>query len=165
MDGTPVFVLHLLRISLISFTNLQFCMPFLYKRLLLTALFLILAVYRAASPSTKHIVIFEPPALEPFRRLMNAIGYVETMNNPALYNPAEQAAGIFQIRPIRLEDYNRRTGSKYTMKDLYDTKISEKIFIYYANLIGPYNPELIARNWNGSGHMTKYYWKRIKEYL
>ena len=87
------------------------------------------------------------------------------MNDTMAYNPLEQAAGIFQIRPIRLTEYNKRTGRNYKMKDLYDYDISEKIFLYFADLIGPYDFEQIARKWNGSGHMTTYYWNRIKQYL
>ena len=121
--------------------------------------------FRASSPSVDAIVIFDPPPVEPYKQLIYAIGFVETMNNNMAYNPLEQAAGIFQIRPIRLQDYNKRTGSKYKMKDLFDYDISERIFLYYADQTGPYNLEKIARKWNGSGHMTTYYWNRIREYL
>jgi hypothetical protein len=51
------------------------------------------------------------------------------------------------------------------MSDLFNYDISEKIFLYYASLIGPYNFEKIAKNWNGSGPRTAYYWKRVKKYL
>jgi hypothetical protein len=51
------------------------------------------------------------------------------------------------------------------MKDMFDYKISEKIFLYYASQIGPYNFEKIAKKWNGSGSRTINYWKRIKKYL
>ena len=51
------------------------------------------------------------------------------------------------------------------MKDLFDYEVSEKIFLYFADRIGPYNAELIARKWNGSGHRTIFYWNRIREYL
>ena len=83
----------------------------------------------------------------------------------ALPISVEKAAGYFQIRPIRLADYNRRTGSKYKMKDMFSYEISEKIFLYFADQIGPYDFERIAKNWNGSGRMTINYWKRIKQYL
>jgi hypothetical protein len=96
---------------------------------------------------------------------MLAIALVETKGDTLCYNPVEAAAGIFQIRPIRLIDYNNRTGSSFTRKDLFNYKISEKIFLYFADQIGPYNLEQIARRWNGSGHMTNNYWKRIKQYL
>lgn len=140
-------------------------MPDGLKKITLTALIFLFAVFRGTSPDMEALFIPDRPPVEPYRELMDAIGYVETMNNPLAYNPIEQAAGIFQIRPIRLEDYNRRTGNKYQMKDLFDYEVSQKIFLYFADQIGPYNPELIARKWNGSGHMTTYYWNRIKEYL
>jgi hypothetical protein len=140
-------------------------MPAAFSKIGLTALIFFTVVLRASSPSTSCFVLFEAPVAEPYSRLMNAIGFVETMNDNQAYNPREEAVGIFQIRPIRLEDYNRRTGSRYKMNDLFRYEISKKIFIYYAELIGPYNQEQIARNWNGSGHMTNYYWKRIREYI
>jgi hypothetical protein len=140
-------------------------MPANLRKIVLTTLLFISIVFKASSPSMKSLIIFDPPPLEPYKQLIFAIGFVETMNNPMAFNPVEQAAGIFQIRPIRLEDYNRRTGSNYTMKDLFDYKISEKIFIYFADQYGPHDFEQIARRWNGSGHMTTYYWNRIKQYL
>lgn len=96
---------------------------------------------------------------------MDAIAFVETKSDTLAYNPIEAASGIFQIRPVRLNDYNRRTGSRITRQDLFDYGTSEKIFLYFADQIGPYNLELIAKKWNGSGHLTINYWKRIKQYL
>ena len=120
---------------------------------------------RATAPNTNSLTIVYPDPVEPYKKLIYAIGTVETMHDTLSYNPVEQAVGYFQIRPIRLQDYNRRTGSKYRLKDMYDYKISEKIFLYYADQIGPYNFEKIAKNWNGSGPRTNHYWKRIKKYL
>jgi hypothetical protein len=90
---------------------------------------------------------------------------VEGMGDTTAYNPQEKAIGYFQIRPIRLVDYNRRTGNHYAMKDMFNYEISEKVFLYYASQTGPYNFEKIAKNWNGSGAKTALYWKRIKKYL
>lgn len=90
---------------------------------------------------------------------------VETQYDTLAYNPLEEAVGYFQIRPIRLEDYNFRTGSNYTMVDLFNYKNSEKIFLYYASEIGPYHFEQIARNWNGSGKNTILYWQQVKRFL
>ena len=140
-------------------------MPASYKKILFFALLFLSVHNRASSPDINSFVLFVPEAVEPYKKLIHAIGFVETMNNTMAYNPLEEATGIFQIRPIRLKDYNIRTGSNYKMKDLYDYKISEKIFLYFADLVGPYDLEQIARRWNGSGHMTTYYWNRIKEYL
>jgi hypothetical protein len=103
--------------------------------------------------------------VNPFGKLIFAIGMVETKLDTLAYNPAEEAVGYFQIRPIRLLDYNMRTGSSYTMRDMYDYHIAEKIFLYYASRIGPYNNEKIAKNWNGSGKMTRVYWDKVRKHL
>jgi hypothetical protein len=62
-------------------------------------------------------------------------------------------------------DYNIRTGSRYTMNDLFNYSISEKIFLYYAAEIGPYDLERIARMWNGSGETTQLYWEQVRKFL
>ena len=136
----------------------------LKKKVFLT--FLLLSfIFRVAAPSWKSVTIFNFFPIEPYKQLVLAIGIVETKGDTLAYNPVEEAAGYFQIRPIRLLDYNNRTGSTYIMKDLYNYEISEKIFLYFADLIGPYDFEQIARRWNGSGQLTIDYWKRIKEKL
>jgi hypothetical protein len=120
---------------------------------------------RVIAPNQKSLLIIEPPPVEPFRQLIYAVGMVEGMGDTTAYNELEMAAGFFQIRPIRVEDYNRRTGNRYTLDDMFSYEISEKIFLYFATQIGPYNIEKIARDWNGSGAKTTEYWERIKEYL
>jgi hypothetical protein len=140
-------------------------MPAKIKKIALSALLLLSVVFRASSPTADAIILFDPSPVEPYKQLIYAIGFVETMNDTMAYNPLEEATGIFQIRPIRLQDYNNRTGSKYQMNDLFNYEVSERIFLYFADQIGPYDMEQIARRWNGSGHMTTFYWNRIKEYL
>lgn len=120
---------------------------------------------RVIAPNQKSLLIPESPPIEPYKQLIYAVGMVEGMGDTTAYNELEMAAGYFQIRPIRLEDYNNRTGSQYTMNDMFNYEISEKVFLYFATQIGPYNIEKIAKNWNGSGAKTIEYWKRIKEYL
>jgi hypothetical protein len=135
----------------------------LRKAILVTGLlFLSLKVL---APTREVIFILEEKPVEPYKRLIYAIGMVETKLDTLAYNDIEEAVGFFQIRPIRLDDYNKRTGNKYKMKDLYNYDISEKIFLYYATRIGPYDLEKISRNWNGSGHKTWFYWNRVKKYL
>lgn len=126
---------------------------------------LLTSTSRLSAPMKESFVIYYPERVEPYKRLIYAIGKVETNFDTLKYNPIEQAAGYFQIRPIRLEDYNNRTGSNYKMADLFDYEISEKIFLYYASQIGPYDLEKIAKNWNGSGHRTYHYWERIRLFL
>lgn len=135
-----------------------------FKKIVLFTFLLAIAL-KAFAPSSEQIIIINNPPVDPFRKLIHAIGMVETSYDTLAYNPIEEAVGYFQIRPIRLKDYNHRTGSKYSMIDLYDYKISEKIFLYYASQTGPYNFEQIARNWNGSGRRTFLYWKQVKKYL
>ena len=120
---------------------------------------------RIIAPSQKSLLIPDPLPIEPYKELIYAVGMVEGMGDTTAYNELEMAAGYFQIRPIRLEDYNNRTGSQYTMNDMFNYKISEKVFLYFATQIGPYNIEKIAKSWNGSGAKTIEYWQRIKEYL
>lgn len=134
------------------------------RKVILVAVLLLLS-YKALAPNRASLLIVASEPVKPYERLIHAIGMVETKCDTFAYNPVEQAVGYFQIRPIRLEDYNKRTGNRYKMKDLYNYKISEKIFLYYATRIGPYDFEKISRNWNGSGRKTYYYWNRVKKQL
>ena len=120
---------------------------------------------RVFAPGSNSFIISESPGINPFSDLMYATAMVETMGNPLAYNEFENAVGIFQIRQVKIDEYNRRTGSNYALSDMYDTQLSEKVFLYFAARYGPYNLEKIAKAWNGSGPMTELYWKRIKEYL
>ena len=121
--------------------------------------------FRVFAPSSNSIVVVRSNPVEPFLSLIHAIGMVETQYDTLAYNPLEEATGYFQIRPIRLEDYNNRTGNTYTMDDLFNYKISEKIFLFYATEIGPYDFEKIAKTWNGSGESTLMYWEQVRKLL
>jgi hypothetical protein len=136
-----------------------------YFKKIVSITVLLMFVFKAYAPSSISLVIIYTPPVEPFKHLIHAIGMVETKFDTLAYNPVEEAAGYFQIRPIRVKDYNKRTGSNYTKKDLFNYKISEKIFLYYASQMGPYDFEHIARHWNGSGSSTINYWNRVKKYL
>jgi len=140
-------------------------MPYTLKKIILVIFFILSFVLRVSAPNTRSLVITSSDPINPYKKLIMAIGIVETKCDTLAYNPIEKAAGIFQIRPIRLEDYNRRTGNNYSMKDLFRYDVSKKIFLYYADQIGPHDFEKIARRWNGSGKMTINYWNRIKKYI
>jgi hypothetical protein len=135
-----------------------------FKKIVLLT-FLLLFALKAFAPGNGSLVIISTPPEEPFRKLIHAIGMVETKFDTLSYNPVEEAVGYFQIRPIRVIDYNKRTGSSFSMKDMFDYDISEKVFLYYASEIGPYNFERIAKRWNGSGKITFQYWDQVKKYL
>jgi hypothetical protein len=134
------------------------------KKMVVLVIFSLFSLNLFAPVSSAFLVKSIDP-VNPFGKIINAIGKVETGFDTLAYNPKEEAVGYFQIRPIRLKDYNNRTGSNYKKKDLYDYFVSEKIFLYYASQIGPYNLEKIAKNWNGSGIKTKLYWKNVRKYL
>lgn len=134
------------------------------KKVAVIALILSFTLDLYAPVSNSITIIINKPA-DPFRNLIHAIGRVETKFDTMAYNPVEMATGYFQIRPIRIQDYNERTGSNYLLKDMYDYNTSEKVFLYYASDIGPYNFERIAKNWNGSGSKTILYWKQVRKFL
>jgi hypothetical protein len=134
------------------------------KRIVLVSVLLSVTI-KALAPSRESIIIPASEPINPYKRLIYAIGMVETKLDTFAYNPVEKAVGYFQIRPVRLEDYNKRTGKNYKLKDMYNYSISEKIFLYYAHQLGPYNFEKISRRWNGSGPKTYHYWNRVKKYL
>lgn len=126
---------------------------------------LLLLSFRATAPDIKvaYIKVSEP--IDVYDRLINAVIMVESFGDSMAYNLNEEAIGAFQIRPIRLLDYNQRTGNNYEAKDCYSYKISKEIFLYYAKRIGFPEYELIARNWNGSGETTLDYWEKVKLHL
>ena len=76
------------------------------------------------------------------------------------------AYGAFQIREIRLKDFNNRTGKGYTLEEMYDYNKAKDVFLHYAK--GSF--EAVARGWNGGPNWrykesTKEYWKKIKLWL
>jgi hypothetical protein len=154
--NNQVYILHLFQ---------HYTMYINLKKIKIVFFILVSFSLRVSAPSVKMLNVLDMGPVEPYKQLAFAVGMVETKGDTLAYNPKEEALGIFQIRPIRLIDYNKRTVSNYTRKDLLDYKISEKIFLYYADQLGPYNLELIAKKWNGSGHLTTNYWFRIKQYL
>lgn len=94
-----------------------------------------------------------------FDPLIKAVVFVESSGGKHLYNADENAVGAFQIRQIRIDDYNRLTGSHYTLNDCYDFEVSKKVFLYFAK---NKSYEMAARSWNGSGRKTEIYWKKIQ---
>lgn len=135
-----------------------------FLKSILIILFSMLTI-RAAAPDLKVAYLIGSEPIDPFDRLIKAVVMVESYGDTMAFNIIEEAIGAFQIRPIRLLDYNQRTGNKYKSEDCYSYKISKKIFLYYARLIGFPEYELIARNWNGSGVTTLDYWEKVKAHL
>jgi hypothetical protein len=131
------------------------------KKILL--LFLLLMIHASIfAPATNHLVITTSAPVNIYERLMDAIVMVESGGDTLAYNALEEAYGPFQIRPIRLTDYNKKTGKKYRMRDCYRMSVSREIFLFYVD---GRDFEVVAKSWNGSGPMTIDYWNKVKKYL
>ncbi len=128
-------------------------------------LFLLFITFPAIAPDRNPLVIYKPAAINPFEPLMEAIGIIETMGNTLAFNQFENAVGIFQIRQVKVDEYNRQTGNRFSLTDMFDYENSRKVFLHFATLAGPYHFEKIAKAWNGSGPMTDFYWQRIRSHL
>jgi hypothetical protein len=137
---------------------------FLYLKSVLFIFFLLLSA-TASAPDFKTVFIQVSEPVDPYDRLIKAIVQVESLGDTLAFNVIEEATGAFQIRPIRLKDYNQRTGSNYKSEDCYNFKISKEIFLYYAKRESVPDYESIARKWNGSGKTTLDYWKKVESFL
>jgi hypothetical protein len=119
---------------------------------------------KALAPDIRTLTILVPEPVDIYESRLAAVMQVESAGDTLAYNPLEDAYGPLQIRPIRLLDYNRRTGKTYVMRDCYRPVIAKEIFLYYARILGP-DFEIIAKRWNGSGVKTIGYWARVKTVL
>ena len=130
----------------------------------MTILFFILAinlnVFAPVSP--RYLIIECPPEIKPYELLWKAVCKVESGNNPLAYNIKENAVGICQIRPVKLNHYNKLTGNHYTLSQMYDKEISKSIFMYFAMQYSDY--ETICIQWNGKSKHN-HYWQKVKTQL
>lgn len=132
-------------------------------RIPLAILFLLLTT-KVIAPDVDTLVIAVSRPVDIYENLMKAILEVESGGDTLAFNAIEDAYGPFQIRPVRLTDYNKRTGKKYRMRDCYRLSVSREVFLYYAKILGP-DYEVIAKRWNGSGQMTISYWSKVQAIL
>lgn len=91
---------------------------------------------------------------------------VESGGNECAYNAREQAAGCLQIRPVMVAEANR-LGIDFTLADRWDCEKSVQLFFNLNAVKNRWNPERMARCWNGGGnglHMeaTADYWNRVQ---
>jgi hypothetical protein len=94
-----------------------------------------------------------------------AVCAVESKSNPLYHNEHENAVGVAQIRQIRVDDYNLRTGSYIKLEDCYNVEVSRRIFMYYAELYGVDHMDEAIKRWNGSGEKTDKYLEKVKQQL
>lgn len=108
-------------------------------------------------------ILVERSVNQQIKTIYNAVTFVESRHNDLAVNIKEQAYGRAQIRQIRLNDYYKRTGKRYTLKQMHDNAKSFEVFEYYAKLLQ--DDELIIKRWNGSGPMTIAYYAKVKKAL
>lgn len=119
----------------------------------------------ATCPPLSGIILYLPKPLNPFEVLMTSVITIESGGYAYAYNPIEEARGILQIRPVRMDDYNRRTGKNYTYQDAYNPNISKEIWMYYASRFRHTEIDSICRDWNGWGRQSLEYVKKVKMQL
>ena len=123
-----------------------------------------------SAPPNQAVYIPEVEAIMPFEALFHATCAVESDFNPYAIGDKhlkKHSFGIVQIRESRLNDYNKKNGMHYRVKDLFNPEISKKIFMYYCQTP---DLEVVARTWNGGqGGMkiksTYQYYLKIKKFL
>jgi len=140
------------------------------KAILLTVIFLL--IFRAVlAPEARMLWAEAARKIDPYKRIMNAISFVESRHQDSVINWRELAYGRYQIRQVRLDDYLLRTGIRYELADMLDSAKAAKVFNYYAHQIGYRNPEKISREWNGGSpngmklNQTLKYWQMVKAVL
>jgi hypothetical protein len=129
---------------------------------------LILLTLRAFAPEAKRMLIEKAERIDPYKAITEGISWVESRHNSMIINYKEMAYGRWQIRQVRLDDYFRRTGIRYSLDEMLDDRKAQIVFRYYARLIGWREPEQIARKWNGGMEngmrykQTLSYWNLVK---
>jgi hypothetical protein len=111
------------------------------------------------APPNKTLCIFEGERINPYIRILKAITDIESSNGVILLNKKENAVGWFGIRPIRLNDYNIKTGKHITLKQCYDYEIGKMICMYYISQVDYRDIKGVAVAWNGKSKENKYYQK------
>ena len=117
---------------------------------------------KAFCPVEKVLYIERQSGISQYDNLIRALVHVESRGDVWAFNFKEQACGPFQIRPIRIEHYNRLTGKDYKPWDCFDYDISKEVFLYFCK---NRSYEIVARSWNGSGRMTIDYWNKVRKEL
>ncbi len=107
-------------------------------------------------------------------KVINAIIKVESRGNPKAYNPNGKCAGIMQITPGVVKQWNvwfkaKKSKKRYTVADRYNVEKSKEMFIMYQKYFNPSNDvEKAIRIWNGgpgfSTKATQKYYNRVMKY-
>ena len=135
------------------------------KRIILISIAILSSTLVGLCPPGKILIIGVIAPIRPYDALWEAVCTVESNNDVMALNRLELAHGIAQIRPIRLKDYNQRTGKSYKIEEMYDPIKSKEVFLFYCHKFHFTDLEHMAKRWNGRGKKTIEYWKRVKSVL
>ena len=133
-------------------------------------IFLFLPLYLTASESYFKIPVEyleKQREKQALNQIIKAVMWVESRSSDQARGAAGDL-GCLQIVDVRRRDYNMRTGKNYQPNDLFNRAVSVEIFTYYAQKIGVYNFEEIAKRWNtwhGKGENAEKYWLLVKKQL
>jgi len=115
-------------------------------------------------------------------KLISALKFVESSNNPTAYRSDTGASGILQIRKCVIDDVNRIYKTKFVHSDAFIVSKAEVIFTLYISYYAGYYKkmtgkvatlEIMSRQWHGGprGWDSKYkgiyknttkYWNSVK---
>jgi Transglycosylase SLT domain len=123
-----------------------------------------IVIYTANPSEYKELVIsLDCPVIRPYEKVWKAVCMVESTNNSKAINKSSNATGIVQITPIRVKDYNQRTGKHYTIKDCFNPNISKEIFMFYAMKFNHTDIYRIASDWNKC--TNSWYYNLVRKFL
>lgn len=128
------------------------------KKLIISIVFLACFASLPA-PGLKELPIARGEGINPYLRILNAIYDIESSKGVNLLNEKENAVGGFGIRLVRLQDYNKRTGSNLKHIDCYEYETSKKICLYYISQVDYCDIKAISIAWNGVSKRNLYYAK------
>ena len=134
----------------------------------MTILLTTIMIYaQLAAPPSNSGVIFEAEGVCPFEQIWQTTIQIESSGDRFAIGDNGKSYGIAQIQQSRIDDYYRRTGIRYTLQDMFDAEKSRSVFMYYAQTHGPYQQEVICREWNAGPRwrnikQTKDYWQKIQ---
>ncbi len=104
--------------------------------------------------------------------LISAIITVESRGDDSAVGDGGKAVGPLQIHAVMVKEVNRILGSDvYTLSDRTSRTKSIEMFKVYTNKYTPqWQPELVARRWNGGPtgekkRATLAYWTKVKKEL
>jgi len=131
------------------------------KMITLTIL-IVLISQSVFAPAENYLYLEQGHTINPYLPIIKAVTAVESANGKYLLNEKENAVGWFGIRPVRLDDYNWRTGNNITHEQCYEYEVGKMIFLYYASQIDYRDIESICISWNGVSEKNLYYKKILK---